>query len=171
VLNNILSPPEEMVKVGSPFAIMYMYEALEKAGHPDRIIESIYKSYLPMLETGATTVWESFPTGTTGGGGFPTRSHCHAWSSAPIHFLNRIILGILPDQPGGKSFIISPRLNGLTWAKGAPATVNGPVEVSWTLEGDALKVTANAPEGVTLRFVRNDTHDGLSVVFNGRPAK
>jgi len=171
VLNNVLSPPDGMVKVGSPFAIMYMYEALEKAGHPDRIIASIYESYLPMLETGATTVWESFPTGTTGGGGFPTRSHCHAWSSAPIHFLNRIILGIVPDQPGGKSFKISPRLNGLTWAKGASATVNGTVEVSWAVEGETLKVTANAPAGVSLRFVRNDTHDGFNVVFNGAPVE
>jgi len=169
VLNNILSPPDDMVKVGSPFAIMYMFEALEKAGHADRIIERIYESYLPMLETGATTVWESFSTGTTGGGGFPTRSHCHAWSSAPIHFLNRIILGIVPEEAGGKAFAISPRLSGLTWANGASATINGSVEVSWAVEDGTLNVTATAPDGVSLRFVPNDTHKWLDVVFNGKP--
>ena len=162
-----------MTTVGSPFAILYLFEALEKIGANDAIIKSIYDNYLPMLKAGATTVWEVFPNSPWAPEGerFPTRSHCHAWSSAPIHFLNRIILGIVPDQPGGKSFTISPRLNGLTWAKGASATVNGPVEVSWTVESKTLNVTVSAPEGVALRFVPNDTHDGLNVVFNGAPVE
>ena len=85
--------------IGSPFAVLYLYEALEKLGLEERIVADIYHNYLPMLESGATTVWESFPTGTTGRGGFPTRSHCHAWSSAPSYFLNRIVLGIKPTRP------------------------------------------------------------------------
>ncbi len=169
VLGNMLSPPEGMVRVGSPFAIMYLYEALEKAGHADRIIASIQESYAPMLELGATTVWESFASGTTGGSGFPTRSHCHAWSSAPIHFLNRIILGIVPEGAGGRAFTISPRMNGLSWAKGASASINGPVEVSWSLSGKTLAVTASAPEDAALQFIRNDSHDGLTVTFNATP--
>jgi hypothetical protein len=171
VLNNILSPSEEMVKVGSPFAIMYMYEALEKAGQADQIIQSIYENYVPMLEAGATTVWESFSWGTTGTEGFPTRSHCHAWSSAPIYFLNRIVLGIVPDAPGGKSFVIGPRLSGLTWAKGASATINGIVEVAWSVENTQLNVTARAPEGVKLNFVPNDSLEGLDIRFNGEPVR
>jgi alpha-L-rhamnosidase len=167
-LRNLADPPEGMVGVGSPFAIMYLYEALEKAGLADRIVSSIHDSYLPMLEEGASTVWESFSTGTTGAGGFPTRSHCHAWSSAPVHFLNRIVLGIVPTAPGGAAFRISPRLNGLTWARGATATINGPVNVEWRRTGSALDVTASGPKGVRLRFVANDTLNGLTVTFNGR---
>lgn len=167
-LKNCLRPPKNMVRVGSPFAIMYLYEALEKYGHQDAVIESIYASYLPMLEDGATTVWESFPSGTTGQGGFPTRSHCHAWSSAPIHFLNRIVLGIVPVSAGGATFDISPRVKGHTWARGRTASVNGPVSVSWKREGKTLRVEASGPEGVRLRFKRNDTHAGITIVFNGR---
>ncbi len=166
-LSNILSPPDGMTRVGAPFAIMYLFEALEKEGYEDKIIELIYEQYQPMLDLGATTVWESFASGTTGSDEFPTRSHTHAWSSAPIHFLNRIVLGIVQSEAGGKAFTISPRLNGLTWVKGASASVNGVVEVSWHLEGKTLLIEATGPEGVALNFATNDSLDGLSVTFNG----
>lgn len=167
-INNILNPPDDMTKVGAPFAILYMYEALEKLGYHDRIMQSIYDSYLPMLELDATTVWEQFPTGTTGRAGFPTRSHTHAWSSAPIHFLNRIVLGIVPIEAGGKTVTVSPRPSGLTWAKGATATTNGPVEVAWKLEEGTLTIQAKAPKGAELQFVSNQELKGIKVVFNGK---
>ena len=166
-IDNVLNPPEDMTKVGAPFAILYMYEALEKLGYYDRIMQSIYDSYLPMLELGATTVWEQFPTGTTGRAGFPTRSHCHAWSSAPIHFLNRIVLGIVPTEAGGKALTVSPRPSGLTWAKGASATTNGPVEVEWKLEDSTITIQAKGPAGVELQFVPNEELADVKVVFNG----
>ena len=156
-----------MVRIGSPFAMLYLYETFEKAGMEDQIIQDIYKYYLPMVESGATTVWESFPTGTTGSGGFPTRSHCHAWSSAPSYFLNRIILGIKSTAPGGETIQISPRLNGLTWAKGTVATVKGPVSVSWRLKDQKLEVQYKAPAGTKIDFVKNDTLKDLKIVLNG----
>ena len=171
VLEWVLNPPEGVTPVGSPFAIMYLFEALEKMGRGDEIIKAIYKDYQPMLDLGATTVWETFARGTTGSNGFPTRSHTHAWSSAPVHFLNRIVLGIVSEAPGGAAYRISPRLNGLEWADGASAGVNGPVSVSWKRAGDTLTVDAKAPEGAKLRFERNDSHNGLKIVFNGQPVE
>jgi hypothetical protein len=167
VVENLVSTPDDMVRVGTPFACMFLYEAMEKAGHAQQIIDNIRANYIPMLEAGATTVWESFPTGTTGSEGFPTRSHTHAWSSAPIYFLNRIVLGIQPEGIGGKEVVISPRPSGLTWAKGASATINGPVEVSWKLEGETLNVRAAGPEGTALHFESNDAIADLKIVFNG----
>jgi hypothetical protein len=167
-VNNVTNPPPKMVKVGSPFAALYLYEACEKLGLDDTILQEIYRQYLPMLEAGATTVWESFPSGTTGGQDWPTRSHCHAWSSAPSRFLNRIVLGIKDTSPGAATVQISPRLNGLTWARGTTATARGPVSVSWKLDGQTLNVTYTAPAGVKTEFVKNDTHDGLNVVVNGK---
>lgn len=164
---NLLEPPAKMVRIGSPFAVLYLYETLEKLGLEDEIIRQIYQNYLPMLEAGATTVWESFPTGTTGQGGFPTRSHCHAWSSAPSYFLNRIVLGIKPTAPGAASIEISPRLAGLTWARGSVATPRGPVNVSWTATEKSLEVTCSAPEGVQVKFLKNASHAGKTVKFNG----
>ncbi|HRT09859.1 MAG TPA: alpha-L-rhamnosidase C-terminal domain-containing protein, partial [Candidatus Paceibacterota bacterium] len=165
---NLVRPPEKMVRLGSPFAALYLYEAYEKLGMEEEIIKAIYQNYLPMLEAGATTVWESFPSGTTGGGRWPTRSHCHAWSSAPTRFLNRVVLGVKPTAPGAQTIEISPRLSGLAWARGTTLTKPGPVEVSWKLEDRTLKVDYTVPAGVTARFVRNTSHDGLELVVNGQ---
>ena len=169
-LDNVVNPPEGMTLVGSPFAIMYMYEALEKCGRDDVILKSIYDAYLPMLREGATTVWETFFTGDAGAlyRQFPTRSHCHAWSSAPVHFLNRIVLGLRPDAIGGKAFTVRPQLYDLTWAKGATATINGPVKTHWHIEGEQLIIDATAAKGTELRYVGNDSHKGLTVIFNGK---
>jgi alpha-L-rhamnosidase len=168
-VRNILNPPEDMVRVGSPFALFYAMQALEKSGHADEIVKMIRQNYAPMLEMGATTVWESFATGTTGRDGFPTRSHSHAWSSAPVYYLNRLVLGIVPEAPGGREYVVSPRLSGLTWARGTSASIRGNIEVSWRVEGDTLEIFAQGPRDVSLRFVRNDSHEGLKVLFNGTP--
>jgi len=120
-----------MVRVGSPFAMMYYYEALEHMSRQDEIIRSIYEAYLPMLESGATTVWEVFPTSHDRPSDFPTRSHCHAWSSAPVYFLNRLVLGVRSLAPGGTEIELSPRLSDLSWTEGTVLTAQGPVQVSW----------------------------------------
>lgn len=164
---NLLNPPEKMVRLGSPFAALYLYEAYERLGMEDQVVKEIYRNYLPMLEAGATTVWESFPSGTTGGGQWPTRSHCHAWSSAPTRFLNRIVLGVKTTAPGGGRIEISPRLSGLTWARGTTLTKAGPVAVSWKVEGKSLRVDYSGPATSKVEFVRNDSHEGLEVVVNG----
>ncbi len=165
---NLLDPPAGMVRVGSPFAALYLYEALEKLGLEDAIIQELYRNYLPMLEAGATTVWESFPSGTTGHGGFPTRSHCHAWSSAPNYFLPRIVLGIKPTAPGAKHVQISPRLSGLTWAQGTVATARGPIAVAWRVADNAVEITCTAPPDVKAEFAPNATLAGKRVTFNGQ---
>jgi hypothetical protein len=170
-LKNLTAPPEKMVRIGSPFAMLYLYETYEKFAMEDQIIREIYTNYLPMVESGATTVWESFPTGTTGSGGFPTRSHCHAWSSAPSRFLNRIILGVKETSPAGASVTISPRLNGLTWAQGTTVTARGPVDVSWKLEDKTLRVNYTVPEGAKAEFLKNNSLDGLKLVVNGHPVE
>jgi hypothetical protein len=166
--DNLLNPPEKMVRLGSPFAALYLYEALEKLGLEEEIVKDIYKNYLPMLEAGATTVWESFPSGTTGGGRWPTRSHCHAWSSAPSRFLNRIVLGVKSTEAGGRSVTISPLLSGLNWAKGVTLIATGPVPVSWVRDGNRLRVDYTVPPGVEAKFVRNESHAGLEAIVNGK---
>lgn len=165
-LKNMLHPSDDTVKVGSPFAIFYLYEALEKIGKEGSIIESVYKSYLPMLEVGATTVWESFATGTTGNGKFPTRSHCHAWSSAPVYFFNRIILGIRQTEAGCKAFEVSPMPNGLSWAKGTVATIYGPINIEWSIDGKKMDVVINKPACVRVDFRKNSSLEGMEVNVN-----
>ena len=165
LLRNALTPPVGMVRVGSPFAVLYLYEALAKVGQLPAVLASIFANYLPMLAAGATTVWEVFPTSGDHPGGFPTRSHCHAWSSAPLRFLPQIVLGIRQDAAGAAAYTISPWLGDLEWGRGAVCTSRGLLEVSWRKEGGRLKVSAKTPAGVELRFEKNDSMEGLEVRF------
>ena len=166
---NLINPPEKMVRVGSPFAALYLYETYEKLGMEDRTIEDVYRNYLPMLEAGATSVWESYATGTTGQNGFPTRSHCHGWSAAPSYFLNRIVLGIKPASPAARTVSVSPHLSGLSWARGTTATVKGPVSVSWKITGEnRVEIACVAPEAVEVKFETNPSLAGKTVLFNGQ---
>jgi len=166
---NTVNPPEKMVRLGSPFAGLYLLETLEKLGLEDRIVEEIYHDYLPMLETGATTVWEKFATSSAGPVGFPTRSHCHGWSSAPSYFLNRIVLGVRPTAAGGQAILLSPHLSNLTWANGSIATIKGPISVSWKVGADkSVEISCQVPEGVDVKFEANASLAGRTVTLNGQ---
>lgn len=170
-LKNTITPPKDMVRVGSPFAIFYQYLCWEKVGYWKEIFDSIYQNYKPMLAAGATTVWETFPEHNlseeiTAGG--PTRSHCHAWSSAPVYFIARLILGVQQTAPGGKAFLISPYLYNLSWAKGTVKTHQGDIKVVWRLENKTLYIDFLAPNGVSVKYARNFSHKGLTIVINGK---
>jgi hypothetical protein len=168
-INNMLHPTDNMTRIGSPFAIQYLYEALEVCGMEERILDLIEENYVPMLDAGATTLWEQFPNGIGfNPEGFPTRSHCHAWSAAPIYFFNRIVLGIRQSELAGKSFTISPFVSRHDWARGASASMQGPVHVEWQRSASELHIKATAPAGVRLTYVSNATHKGLRVSFNGQ---
>jgi hypothetical protein len=108
-----------------------------------------------IVDCGATTVWESFACGTLNREEFPTRSHCHGWSSAPLYFFNRVILGIRAVSPGCESFEISPFFSSnLDWAKGSFATPRGNIEVSWRRNNAGeTEVSYKAPVGVKVIFV------------------
>ncbi len=154
-LKNVLTPPPGMVDIGSPFAFLYLYETLEQVGRDDAILDSIYADYVPMIERGETTVTERL--------GEHQRSRCHAWSSSPCYFLNRIILGIRQTAAGGKAFDISPMVtNGITHAEGAVATPFGALLVKWEVVDGRLRVRIAAPAGVKASFRPNDTHAGLT---------
>ncbi len=162
-LRNLLDPPAGVVGLGTGFVMLYYFDALEKAGHPERIVEAITRDYQTMLDADATTVWEVFPWSPTRPKGMYTRSHCHAWSATPVHYLPRVILGIRQTAPGGAAYTISPRPCGLTHAEGTIATARGPLRVAWQLDGKTLSVEIDAPPETTVRFTRNDTHKGLKI--------
>jgi hypothetical protein len=168
-LQSILVPVEES-PVRSSVELLQLCEALEREGHQDYVIELLKAKTRPMLEAGASTFWEHFPPGVPhqSDGEWPTRSHCHGWSSIPVHFFNRILLGIVPAEPGGRAFTISPRPHGLAWARGASATINGPVEVGWRTEDGTMFISTEAPPGARLEFAPNDSIEDYAIVWNGQ---
>ncbi len=158
----LINPPEHFVKIGSPFMSFFYFEALTKIGRVDKILEDIRRDWGLMLDHGATTCWETFI-------GFIkdrlTRSHCHAWSSAPGYFLPAYVLGVRPLEPGFKKVLIQPNLCGLKWAKGNIPTPYGVIEISIKEENDALDVKLRLPEEVYAKII---PPSGKKMIVNGK---
>lgn len=163
---NVLSPRSELIPVASPFASLYNYEALEKLGVAGEILDAIRRDYRSMLQAGASTVWETYARAFSHVGDFPTRSHCHGWSAAPLYYLPRLVLGIVPDGVGGRRFLISPRVTGIDFAAGSRPTVHGRIEVRWEKSGRSLAIHARVPNGVEVEFQANDTTSDMEVALN-----
>jgi hypothetical protein len=131
----------------------FYYEALVKAGQPLRMLEDIRTNYGRMLEYGATTCWEMYPSFTENRSNPNelTRSHCHAWSAAPGYFLGETLLGIKRLDPGWHSVLIAPQPCGLSWASGrVPLPQGGHIAVSWKLSGSRMKLRIETPEDLEL---------------------
>ena len=151
-LRNLLDPPAGMVHIGSPFALQYVMEALEKVGDARNALNMIRRSWRDMIDSDATTCWETFRGWEAK---IPTRSHCHAWSSTPVYVLNRSVLGILPAAPGATEVMVSPHPCDLEWAEGASASPHGPLHVGWRIKGGDLHIQVDMPSSVHWRIVRN----------------
>jgi hypothetical protein len=128
-LANILNPPEGMTRVGSPFAMFYFIEALEKEGRRREALEMVRDYWGVMLAAGAKTCWEVVHLDRRDG--FPTRSHCHGWSAAPVYILPRLVLGVRPTAVGWREVEVRPLAFGLEYARGAVPTPFGPITVRW----------------------------------------
>jgi hypothetical protein len=162
---NVLDPPEGMVRVGSPFALQYFLEALEGCGDAAHAVGLIRRLWQDMLDCGATTCWETFRGWDAL---YPTRSHCHAWSSAPVYVFNRLLLGIVPTGVAASEVVVSPHPLGLTYASGATASPRGPLRVAWTLQDDSLAITVDMPAGTAWRVEPNADWQGITrVTVNG----
>jgi len=66
-----------------------------------------------------------------GGGRYPTRSYCHAWSAGPAYILTRYVLGVRLDEPGGQRVTICPQLDSLERAEGVAPLLTGQLRIQW----------------------------------------
>jgi hypothetical protein len=153
----VTAPPAHFVQIGSPFMSFFYYEALGKLGEVGLILEDIRKNYGNMIDHGATTCWEQYPNFAENRANpdMLSRSHCHAWSSAPAYFLGKEILGIRSLAPGWSSVEVAPAPNGLGWARGSvPHPAGGTIDVSWKVDESSktFKLSVTYPEGVSLQI-------------------
>ncbi|MDR6552022.1 family 78 glycoside hydrolase catalytic domain [Paenibacillus qinlingensis] len=163
------SPPEAFVKIGSPFMSFFYYEALLKMGNMRKLVDDIRLQYGRMLDYGATTCWETYPK-TDGPDPTPsqlTRSHCHAWSSAPGYFLGSAVLGVTCEQTeqiGWRDVVIQPNPCGLTWAKGSvPLPEEGRIDVSWKIQSDGrIYIKAWAPAELNISILLPEGMEGAT---------
>lgn len=157
----LTQPPDDFVRLGSPFVSFFLYEALAKLGRLDLALGDIRLNYGAMLAHGSSTCWEMYPTQNVPEpepGAPPravTRSHCHAWSAAPGFVLGAHILGVQPLTPGWTRVRVAPNPVDLSWARGrVPHPAGGYVDVFWEVKKGGLEVSVGVPEGVEVEVVR-----------------
>lgn len=119
----------------------FLYTAYAKAERFDLALEHIRRFYRPMLDAGATTLWESFE---------PSASLCHVFSATPVYQLSSHILGVQPLAPGFQRVRIAIQPCGMDEAEGEFATPQGLVLVHWMRAGSGVALTVEAPENVAL---------------------
>ena len=160
---HLTQPPDDFVKLGSPFVSFFLYEALAKLGRLDLALDDVRLNYGAMLTHGSSTCWEMYPSP---GAAEPerdsppqavTRSHCHAWSTAPGFVLGAHILGVQPLTPGWTKVRIAPNPVDLSWARGrVPHPAGGYVEVFWEVKENGLEVSVGVPEGVEVEVATKE---------------
>lgn len=118
----------------------FVYEALARAGRFDLALAAMRANFGPMLDAGATTLWESYE---------PSASLCHAFSASPVYQLSAHALGVRPTAPGFSRFEVEPSPGDLAFVEGVYPTPAGGVEVSWRRDGEALHLDVQAPGALT----------------------
>ncbi len=153
----------------STFYSYYILTAKAMAGHTAEALDDLRTYYGAMLDLGATTFWEDFSldwTENAAGIDAPVpegkkdihgdfgaycylglrHSLCHGWSSGPVPFLARRVLGVEVLEPGCKKLRIRPDLCGLEWVRGSYPTPYGKVEIF----SDGKDIVIHAPDGVEI---------------------
>lgn len=104
------------------------------------------------IDQGATTIWERWD-GYVAGRGFqdPGMNSLNHWALGSVgEWMYKVILGLSPDAPGWKRFIVRPLPGGgLTWAKGRYDSIYGRIAVAWRTEGDGLTLNVTVPVNTT----------------------
>lgn len=123
--------PGGIVAVGSPFFLFFSLEALFKIGDVRGALDVMRAGWGQMVECGTKGCWETFKYNDMQW----TRSISHAWSAAPAVYLPTEVLGVKPVEPGYRKFTITPKAEGLTWARGSVVTPFGPIQIQWRRNG------------------------------------
>lgn len=144
----LVDVPDGWVQVGSPFMMAFVLESLAKSGDYTSLINLIRSGWGLMVINDATTCWETFPRWNDPSSKWFTRSHCHAWSAAPLFSLAQSILGVQPLEPGFKRFKLRPHLEDLDWVRGTVPTPSGNILVECTKDDDGnIHVEFRVPKG------------------------
>ena len=138
--------------VGTPLVC----DALVDAGLVDDayllLLQERCPSWLYPVSMGATTIWERWdsmlPDGTINPGEMTSFNH-YAFG-AVADFLQRVVAGLAPAEPGYRRLRVRPRPGGgLVEAAASLRTPYGEAGVRWQRRGDALTVDVEVPYAST----------------------
>lgn len=124
----------------------FVIGALSRSGNERDALLKIRQLWGEMVEKGSSTVWE----GRRGNDSFEgCGSLCHAFSCAPLAFMQGVLLGIRPLLPGFREFAIDPHPLELERCQGSVPTPKGQIVVEWVKRGMRLDLVVQIPPGIT----------------------
>jgi hypothetical protein len=139
------------------FMSHFLFLATEKAGSKQRALDKIRRYWGNIIKTGSTTIWENavYKPGREFAGG--SGSLCHAFSTGPVSFFQRVILGIRPLEPGFKRFSIEPELLDLSFVCGKVVTPHGCIFIECENNAHTCLIKIEIPDG-TVGIHENKTY-------------
>ncbi len=128
----------------------FVLSALSSGGRADAALAAIRQLWGPMVESDSPTIWET----TRGKDEFNgVGSLCHAFACAPLYFMQTVLLGVRPRQPGFREFSFAPQSIGLTSACGTVPTPHGLLSIEWHCQPDgSLRGVIDIPPSTTAIF-------------------
>lgn len=131
----------------------YLLDVLWEAGHRElarRVLwQTTTPSWLYQVDTGATTIWESWEA--VQADGTPTLSSMNHYAFGSVDdWIVRRQVGIAPLEPGYSRTLIAPDFHGpLSAVDYVRDTVRGPLAVCWNRERETVRLVAKVPAGMT----------------------
>lgn len=121
--------------------------AMKQCGRNAEALAYIRKYWGPMLDSGTPTLWENgvYAPGKAGFGG--SASLCHGFSTSPVDFLQTVILGVAPIEPGFALFRFAPDPCGMRFARGSVMTPHGSIRAAWERNGSTMTAELFIPDG------------------------
>jgi len=119
------------------------------------LLQSSAPSWLAMIESGATTIWENWEPATAEHPG----SLNHYSKGAVATYLHRYVAGIRPvaGEPAYRRFEVRPVPGGgITWAEAELDTPYGRIRTRWDHDGDGFRLEVAVPSGTRASVVLSE---------------
>jgi alpha-L-rhamnosidase len=143
------------------YGMFWVLEALGKTGRISDAIAIIENYYGYMIDSGATTWWESMDAVK-----FEDASLSHGWGGSPTWFLTTYVLGI--KRVGSSSWAVTPSFAGVTHASGSLPLEQSLVHVRWErLSCRERTVEITSDENSNGEITIQDTNTSTIITLNG----
>ena len=170
IVKNVLTN-DAIDAITTPYFKFFELMALCHIGKVEAAQEMILSYWYPMLELGATSIWEQFDPRKEGVAHYEMYgdpfgcSLCHAWGSGPVYLLGRYVAGVRATAAAYEAFEVAPQPGVYRTFKATVPLLNGSVTVEYDADARRLWAVSDRAGG-TLRFA------GQSVAMEaGRPAE
>lgn len=127
----------------------YILRALTQTGRGREALGLIRQLWGPIVLSGAQTIWECGVHGQGKSAWTGAGSNCHGFSTTPVDFMQGVILGVRPTEPGFAVCTLEPHAFDLAYAKGSIPTPHGNIGVAWKKSKTCLVIDAAIPPGIT----------------------